>query len=77
MYNNVGQKTDKNSKLNQASQTDITSFVKESNAENKIKEEVEINNIERELYDMRLTGSLISAIYRMLDIPDDAWNIGL
>ena len=77
MYNNVGQKTDKNSKLHQASHTDITSFVKESNAENKIKEEVEINNIERELYDMRLTGSLISAIYRMLDIPDDAWNIGL
>ena len=44
---------------------------------NKRKAEVEINNIDKELYYMNLTGSVISAIYGMVDIPDDAWKIGL
>ena len=44
---------------------------------NKRKAEVEINNINKELYYMSLTGSLISAICGMVDIPDDAWKIAL
>ena len=36
-----------------------------------------MNNIDKEPDDMSLTGSLISAIYGMEDIPADAWNIRL
>ena len=38
IYNNVGQKTDKNAKLHQESEANITSFVKKANSENKRKE---------------------------------------
>ena len=36
-----------------------------------------MNNIDDELEDMSLTGSIISAISGMEDPPVDAWNIGM
>ena len=36
-----------------------------------------MNNIDKELDDMSLTGPVISDIFCMEDIPDDSWNIGM
>ena len=36
-----------------------------------------MNNIDKELDDMSLMGSITSAISGMGDISDDAWNIGM
>ena len=42
-----------------------------------MKADAEMNNIDKELDDLSLTGFVISAIFGMEGIPDDAWNIGL
>ena len=42
-----------------------------------MKADAEMNNIDKELDDLSLTGFVISAIFGMEGIPDDAWNIGM
>ena len=76
-YNHSRQKVENNAMVQQESEASITLFIKKSEAATKIKSEAKINNIYKELDDLILTGSVISAIYGMKDTPVNAWNIGL
>ena len=55
--------------VQQASEDAIALFVNKSRAAKKIKSEAEMNNIDKELDDLILTGSVIIAISGMEDIP--------
>ena len=63
--------------VQQASEDAIALFVNKSRAAKKIKSEAEMNNIDKELDDLILTGSVIIAISGMEDIPANTWNFGL
>ena len=61
-----------NDMVHNAVKAAIALFVKKADSDKKIKAEAKINNIGEELYDLSLTGFLISAISNMEDTLVDS-----
>ena len=66
-----------NAMVQKSSKAIISLFIKKYKGDNKRNSEAEMNNIKKEIYDLSLTGSVISTIYGTEDIISDTWNIEL
>ena len=58
--------------VQQSIEANIASFIKKYKADNKSKVGAKMNHIYKELDNLSLSGSVISAISGMEDIPDNA-----
>ena len=74
-YNHSGHKAETNTIVQKESKASVALFVKKAEDAKKMKSDAKINNIDEELDDLTLAGSVISAICSMEDIPADSWNI--